>query len=232
VVPRDSDTWWVHGLFLESSRTGFPGVMENQSLHGFLTRLAGSVAAGQPIWLVAATLVGVTGIGCAALLDRAGQPMLGILACALTGLLISPISWDHHWVWIAPGLAVMGHYAVRAWRTGARRAAAGLWMLAAAVEAAFGAWPQTLWVSHTGGITLTLEGLIWAVPSTPESLFDQYGDQPWFREYHYQGLDFLAGNLYVLIGIGLFALSVAVTAAIVRQPARARARAARAEAGT
>jgi alpha-1,2-mannosyltransferase len=224
VIPRDSGTWWLHGLFLQSSRTGFPGVMENQSLHGFLIRLAGSVAAGQPIWLVVATGVGIAGIGCAALLDRAGYPVLGILACALTGLLISPISWDHHWVWIAPGLAVMGHYAVRSWRARARRAAAGLWALAAAVGAAFGAWPETLWLPHAEGIVL--EGLIWAVPSTPESLYDQYGDQPWFREYHYQGLDFLAGNLYVLIGMGLFALSVAVTAVIVRQHARAGARAA------
>ena len=28
------------------------------------------------------------------------------LRAALTGLLVSPISWDHHWVWIAPGAVV------------------------------------------------------------------------------------------------------------------------------
>ena len=28
---------------------------------------------------------------------------------ALTGLLVSPISWDHHWVWIAPGALVAAH---------------------------------------------------------------------------------------------------------------------------
>jgi alpha-1,2-mannosyltransferase len=31
--------------------------------------------------------------------------MLGILLCAATGLIISPISWSHHYVWIVPILA-------------------------------------------------------------------------------------------------------------------------------
>ena len=52
--------------------------------------------------------------------------MLGLLMAAMTGLLTSPISWDHHWVWIAPGVVVAAHYAVRAWRRGARKAAAAL----------------------------------------------------------------------------------------------------------
>ena len=45
------------------------------------------------------------------LLDRKGHAMLGLLMAALTGLLVSPISWDHHWVWIAPGAVVAAHYA-------------------------------------------------------------------------------------------------------------------------
>jgi CDP-diglyceride synthetase len=37
---------------------------------------------------------------------------MGMLAAALTGLLVSPISWDHHWVWfVVPAVAVAGHYA-------------------------------------------------------------------------------------------------------------------------
>ena len=63
-----------------------------------------------------ALVTAVAGLACAALLDRAGHPLPGLLACALTGLLISPISWDHHWVWIVPGVAVAAAYAVRATR--------------------------------------------------------------------------------------------------------------------
>ena len=215
VIPRDSGQWWLHGLFLQGSRVGFPGVMQNQSLHGIITRLAGSVAAGQPAWLVLAAVAGVAGIAAAALLHLAGHPVLGILTCALTGLLISPISWDHHWVWIAPGLVAIGHYAWRAWRAGQRRAACALAGLAAATLVLFAARPEGVWMPGTAGIELT--GLIWAVPTTQETQFFQLGDRPWFAEYHYQGLQFIGGNLFVLAGIGLFVLLIVTAIRLARQ---------------
>jgi alpha-1,2-mannosyltransferase len=52
------------------------------------------------------------------LLHRRGLVFAGLMTCALTALLISPISWDHHWVWLAPGLALLidaGHRASGAW---------------------------------------------------------------------------------------------------------------------
>ena len=116
VAPADSARWWLGGLFFNGGRTGFVGWEGNQSLRALLTRLAGSVAGAEPVWLAAALLTAVAGLACAALLDRAGHPLPGLLACALTGLLISPISWDHHWVWIVPGVAVAAAYAVRAMR--------------------------------------------------------------------------------------------------------------------
>jgi alpha-1,2-mannosyltransferase len=219
VIPRDSGQWWLHGLFLQGSRVGFPGVMQNQSLHGIITRLAGSVAAGQPAWLVLAAVAGVAGIAAAALLHRAGHPVLGILTCALTGLLISPISWDHHWVWIAPGLVAIGHYALRAWRAGQRRAGYALAGLAVVTWGAFAAWPVGLWTPRSLG-DIGLDGLIWAVPSTPETMFSQVGDRPWLVEYHYRGLDFIGGNLYIIVGAGLLALLMVMAARLVRRPAR------------
>ena len=35
---------------------------------------------------------------------RAGSPFLAVVACAATGLLASPISWQHHAVWVVPAL--------------------------------------------------------------------------------------------------------------------------------
>ena len=116
VAPADSARWWLGGLFVQGGRTGFVGWEGNQSLRGLLTRLAGSVAGAAPVWLAVALVTAAAGLACAALLDRAGHPVPGLLACALTGLLVSPISWDHHWVWIAPGVAVAAAYAVRAMR--------------------------------------------------------------------------------------------------------------------
>jgi hypothetical protein len=41
----------------------------------------------------------LAGLAAAASLHRAGRPVEGWVTCALTALLISPVSWDHHWVW-------------------------------------------------------------------------------------------------------------------------------------
>src|SRR6516165_6589588 len=122
ILPSDSGTWWFGGLFVQGGRTGFTGWAGNQSLDGLITRLAGSVNGARPAWIAVAVLVAAMGVTGAALLDRKGYPVPGLLMAALTGLLVSPISWDHHWVWIAPGALAAAHYAVRAWRRNARLA--------------------------------------------------------------------------------------------------------------
>jgi alpha-1,2-mannosyltransferase len=206
VLPRPSAQWWLHSLYLQAGRTGFVGQLENQSLRALITRVAGSVTAGSLPWLVIAVLVGAAGLACAALLDRAGQPVAGVLACALTGLLVSPISWDHHWVWIVPGLALLVHLAARA-RGPAR---AGWWAAAAALAVAFGGWPA-FWTPRW---TLTPSGVIWYSPTEYFSM----GDNPGYREYHWNALQMLAGNLYVYAG--LIALAMVMVAAVRwRQPA-------------
>jgi len=94
VLPRDSGRYWLHGLFLDANRIVFLGTRGNQSLRGVLTRLAGSVTSGTAPWVVAVILVVIVGLVAAAVLYRAGQPVPAMLACALTGLLASPLSWD------------------------------------------------------------------------------------------------------------------------------------------
>ncbi|MBV9094219.1 MAG: DUF2029 domain-containing protein [Streptosporangiaceae bacterium] len=201
-LPQDSVRWWFHGYFLQAGRTGFVGAMVNQSLRGVLTRLAGSVTGTEPWWLAAAIVTGIAGLTAAALLHRAGYTFAGLMACALTGLLISPISWDHHWVWVAPGIAVLLDAAVRAERRWAR--AAGL-AGAAAVFAAFGAWPR-VW---GGGPGLLQGGLIWYAPGSDFSS----GDNAGYAEYHWTGMQLIAGNLYVIVGGALLlaALGAAVS---------------------
>jgi len=119
ILPGDSSKWWFDGLFAQGGRTGFVAWAGNQSLDGFISRLSGSVNGGKHAWIAAAVVIAIIGVLVAARLDRRGYQVLGLLGAALTGLLVSPISWDHHWVWIAPGALVAGHYAVRAWRSGA-----------------------------------------------------------------------------------------------------------------
>jgi alpha-1,2-mannosyltransferase len=207
VLPRDSGKWWLGGLFARGGRTGFAGWEGNQSLRAVITRLLGSVSGAQPAWLVVAVLTAVVGLVSAAVLDRAGHRMVGLLTCALTGLLISPVSWDHHWVWIVPGTVVAVVYAVRA-RGAARWAGAGL---AAGIVGVFAAWPGSLWSlpADTGGY---FEGLIWVPPVTNPELYFRLGDRRWYAEYHWHGLQMITGNLYTLAGIALFTLLVAFAA--------------------
>jgi alpha-1,2-mannosyltransferase len=206
VLPADSRKGWLDGLIYRGSRTGFVGWEGNQSLQGIITRLTGSVAGAQHIWLAAAVVTGVVGVVAAALLDRAGHRMVGLLTCALTGLLCSPISWDHHWVWIVPAAVVAVVYAVRARRLATRLAWGGLSVV---IILLFGAWPGSLWGNpdDLGGFS---KGLIWAPPNTAPGTYYKLGDRPWYAEYHWHGLQLLTGNLYILTGMALFVLLVAL----------------------
>jgi alpha-1,2-mannosyltransferase len=213
--PPASVTWWLDGDFARAERTGFVGGQQNQSLRGLLARLTGSVHGSQAPWLVLAVLVALAGLAAAVLLHRRGRPFAGLMACALTALLVSPVSWDHHWVWIAPGLALIidaGHRAAR--RRRPRRPAALLprlatasaawYALAAGTWVIFAAWPD-FWSAKAG---LLQGGLIGYAPATAWA----DGDNPAYAEYHWHGLQLLAGNLELLAGLA--ALAVLLAAAL------------------
>jgi alpha-1,2-mannosyltransferase len=234
ILPRDSGKWWFDGLFAQGKRTGFIGWAGNQSLEGIMTRLGGSISGAEPAWIAVAVLVAVAGVVGAGLLDRKGHAVLGLLTAALTGLLVSPISWDHHWVWIAPGAVVAGHYAVQAWSRAAQRAYGGAGsapvrrgragiprghppgvgiacgIMAVAVPAWFGAWPAQWFTNRTGLGQFTL-GLIWIPKNTEPYWYQWYGDQRWFPEYHWHGLALITGNAYILAGLVLFGVLLAAS---------------------
>jgi glycosyl transferase family 87 len=208
VLPHDSSKWWLHGMFLaDGNRTGFMGWAGNQSLRAVVTRFAGSIAAGQGPWIAAAVVALAAGLTAAYLLNRAGYPVPALLATALTGLLVSPVSWDHHWVWVALGVAVAGHYAVAAARRarsagGPRRTARWLWALVAGMVFSFAAWPDAIWENARtlGDFSL---GFLWAQANTNPIQFARRGDQPGYVEYHWHGFQLLWGNAYVLAGVAL-----------------------------
>jgi alpha-1,2-mannosyltransferase len=206
-LPHASVTWWLDGNFFQAGRTGFVGDQQNQSLRGIVTRLAGSVNGAEAPWLVLAVVVCVIGLGAAVILYRRGLTFAALMAVALTALLASPISWDHHWVWIAPGLALIIDAGVRS----AGRMRAAWYALAAAVLIVFAAWPD-FWSAKAG---LLQGGLINYAPASSFA----HGDNPGYPEYHWHGLQLLAGNLYLLAGVGLFA--VVLLAAFRLRPRRA-----------
>jgi alpha-1,2-mannosyltransferase len=194
VLPSDSWSFWAEGTFADAERIGAVGYVGNQSLHGGLARVLGSAEAADPWWLVLSLVAGATGLYVAARLSEQGREVHAVLLCALTGLLVSPISWSHHWVWAAPALALMVDRAIRTRTRAAWAACAGLVGVAGA------------WFFHLKpGARFLPNGLIWLAPLTPNPSATGTFAQ-----------DVLA-QLYVLSGLAVFGWSL-VEAVRLRRP--------------
>jgi alpha-1,2-mannosyltransferase len=190
-LPKDSTQWWLHGLFLKGSYAGNAAYLGNQSVLATFARA--NTAHWHAEWLVTAGLIGVLGLAAATVLDRTGYRMLGVLTTALTALLVSPISWDHHWAWIVLALPVLIFYGMRA--SGLTR---WTWFaLGVLVVALFGAWPTSLWGEYVDPYGYSW-GLIWDSPAGNNS------------ELKWHGFQLIDGNIYILTGAALFVLLLLV----------------------
>jgi alpha-1,2-mannosyltransferase len=196
VLPGESAKWWLTGYFLHAGdfTKESLGSKLNQSLLALITRTPAGAGSVTALWLGAAAVAGCLGLAAAALLARSGRPTAAWVTCAVTGVLVSPISWDNHWVWIVPVLALLADAAVRA--RGAARA--GYLVLAAALAALFADWP-TNW---TGRWALVPRGLVG---------FDA-GRHPMGEIFHLHGAQLIGWNMYVLGGLLIFAGLLAAAA--------------------
>ena len=103
LAPHDSLRYWTQ-IAYQPARIGGISFAANQSILGALARLGLSDPVRAWLWLALCLLVAalaVTGMRGAL---NAGQVTYALLLNAVAGLLISPISWSHHWVWAAPAL--------------------------------------------------------------------------------------------------------------------------------
>jgi alpha-1,2-mannosyltransferase len=138
VLPASS-AWFWSGRFASPGHVSPVQNPQNQSLYGALARVM-HTAHVLPVWLPLATAVAVAGLALAAAASRRGDEALGFSLCAVTGLLISPISWIHHWVIVIPALLVAGLTADRARRAG--NVAAAVLVTAAITAIAVIGWTQ------------------------------------------------------------------------------------------
>jgi alpha-1,2-mannosyltransferase len=111
VLPASSAFFW-DATFVKPTRISPVQNPENQSLLGVITRNLHSSHA-TTVWLVSALIVTSVGLAIAVRTQRHGNEALGFSACAITGLLISPISWTHHWVIAIPALLLAGIWLYR-----------------------------------------------------------------------------------------------------------------------
>jgi alpha-1,2-mannosyltransferase len=130
VAPSDSLRYWTGG-FLGLTHFGPEAVVagDTQSLMGLLVRLTNDPA---PSIVVTAVLFAAglaLGIAAARQQLRRGHDVAALTSLAIGGLLASPLSWTHHWVWVVPAIMVLvsRRQWVVAWLMGLVFAAGVMW---------------------------------------------------------------------------------------------------------
>jgi Glycosyltransferase family 87 len=111
VAPRASKLYWEH-LFYDTKRVGAPYI-SNQSPYAAAIRIAGGAAHVGDWYVVIPLALGAIGLAAATILARHDDWLGATAVAGTTGLLVSPISWAHHWVWILPALVVLVRYGHR-----------------------------------------------------------------------------------------------------------------------
>jgi alpha-1,2-mannosyltransferase len=113
----DSRTFWS-GMFADAGHVGGIPYQANQSALGVVARALGTEAPTVWMYLPSVVALGVS-LALATWFARHGDRNRGLILTAVGGLLASPISWSHHWVWWVP-LACLLLADVAARRPGAR----------------------------------------------------------------------------------------------------------------
>lgn len=112
IAPRDSVTWWLEEMIStgDSFNTIYTG---NLNLRALIAKQGVTATTLDSMWLIGSVLLlglAILGIHYALRVDN--QP-LALLTNAVLALLVSPISWSHHWVWVGPGLGLLFVMALR-----------------------------------------------------------------------------------------------------------------------
>jgi hypothetical protein len=105
VAPGASRLYWTR-FFYDTKRVDAPYI-GNQSVYGAAIRIFdGPTHVG--VWYLLLTMaIGAVGLASATVFARAGDWLSAASVTGITGLLVSPVSWTHHWVWVMPALIVL-----------------------------------------------------------------------------------------------------------------------------
>jgi alpha-1,2-mannosyltransferase len=106
--PHLSRTFWFHDAN-SPTRTGPIGYPSNQNWYAILHRHPFPAGGSAPAWLLLSLLTILAGTFIAWRCVHSQRQSLALISIALAGLMVSPISWSHHWIWVVlipPALVV------------------------------------------------------------------------------------------------------------------------------
>ncbi len=107
-APAASWAYWTDVLW-DPGRVGGVEYAGNQSVLGILSRLLGHEAP-TALWFAVAGTTALVSLLAARLLWHSSSPAarpLAVCTASYGMLLASPISWDHHWVWLVPTVVAL-----------------------------------------------------------------------------------------------------------------------------
>jgi alpha-1,2-mannosyltransferase len=170
VIPNETRYYFTE-LLGDAKRIGPIGTSFNQSWRGGISRILGHDAGYGPIVVAAIVVTAVLAFlawRAVGTDDRLG----GIVVVQLFGLLLSPISWTHHWVWLLPLMIWLMHGPLRE-RRGAR-------------------------ILGWGWLALTIVGVPWLLSFAQPTIW--VISRPWYLAW--AGLIYIVATLVTLGWIG------------------------------
>jgi alpha-1,2-mannosyltransferase len=109
---RDSWQYWTETV-RNTDRIGTVTLNTNQNIAGALARMGLGEGERFVVWTLACFAVLSLTVWAARRVLRADQPVLALVCVAMFGLVVSPVSWSHHWVWVLPTVIVSTAIAYR-----------------------------------------------------------------------------------------------------------------------
>ncbi|MCV7238630.1 mannosyltransferase [Mycolicibacterium celeriflavum] len=119
MVVGDQTRYYFTELLGDADRVGPIGTSFNQSWRGGVSRILGHDAGYGPAVLCGIAVTAVLAVLAWRAIGGASDRLGAIVVVQLFGLLLSPISWTHHWVWLIPLMIWLLHGPLRD-RLGAR----------------------------------------------------------------------------------------------------------------
>ena len=158
--------YYFTDLLGDAGRVGPIGTSFNQSWRGGISRILGHDAGYGPPVLAGIAVTAVLAVLAWRALD--GERLGSLLVVELFGLLISPISWTHHWIWLVPLM---------------------IWLLD-------GPWRNRPGARLLGGgwLILTLVGVPWLLSFAQPTIWEI--GRPWYLAW--SGLVYIVATLVTL----------------------------------
>ncbi|MEJ7651683.1 MAG: glycosyltransferase 87 family protein [Nakamurella sp.] len=116
VLPAASWRFFSDYLW-DTTRVGDVSNIQNQSVRGWAGRVIPDQQVATILWAVVSVFVVLLALGAVIRTEARSAPVATLAVTGLTGILVAPVSWMHHAVWVMPALACLVHRFLQIRRT-------------------------------------------------------------------------------------------------------------------